>query len=179
MADHRKATEYKSECVKQAKEVLRSLKWEPSMIDASKEYRTRDGREVRIYATDGGGVCPVHGAIRITRSCWAPEHWDKRGIAREGSEEVDLIEVRPRIKQTMWLNIGKGGTAEGYNSKYWAVKCRAMDCIACIPVEVEFEQGEGLESVDCECCKGTGLEETVLHPDGEECHECGGVGRIL
>jgi hypothetical protein len=24
------------------------------MIDINKKYRTRDGREVRIYATDGG-----------------------------------------------------------------------------------------------------------------------------
>ena len=32
------------------------------MIDKNKQYRTRDGREVRIYATDGYGHYPVHDA---------------------------------------------------------------------------------------------------------------------
>ena len=33
------------------------------MIDKSKTYRTRDGREVRIYATDGVGDQAIHGAV--------------------------------------------------------------------------------------------------------------------
>ena len=33
------------------------------MIDMKKKYRTKDGREVRIYATDGVGHYPVHGAV--------------------------------------------------------------------------------------------------------------------
>jgi hypothetical protein len=32
------------------------------MISMDKQYRTRDGREVRIYAVDGGGKYPIHGA---------------------------------------------------------------------------------------------------------------------
>jgi hypothetical protein len=34
------------------------------MIDINKKYRTRDGREVRIYATDGDGDPLTHGAIK-------------------------------------------------------------------------------------------------------------------
>ena len=34
------------------------------MIDKSKTYRTRDGREVRIYATDGERGLRVHGATK-------------------------------------------------------------------------------------------------------------------
>ena len=32
------------------------------MISMNKQYRTRDGKKVRIYAVDAGGYCPVHGA---------------------------------------------------------------------------------------------------------------------
>ena len=35
------------------------------MIDINKKYRTRNGREVRIYATDGWSASPVHGAIKV------------------------------------------------------------------------------------------------------------------
>lgn len=35
------------------------------MIDKNKKYRTRDGKEVRIYCTDGRGLYPIHGAILI------------------------------------------------------------------------------------------------------------------
>ncbi len=33
------------------------------MISKDKTYCTRGGQEVRIYATDAGGLFPVHGAI--------------------------------------------------------------------------------------------------------------------
>ena len=33
------------------------------MIDMSKKYRTRDGREVRIYAVDGAKDYPVDVAV--------------------------------------------------------------------------------------------------------------------
>jgi len=45
------------------------------MIELGKQYKTRDGREVRIYAVDGGGEYPVHGAIKYDGGwfsrCWA------------------------------------------------------------------------------------------------------------
>ena len=33
------------------------------MISKDKQYKTRDGREVRVYATDGAGEFPIHGAV--------------------------------------------------------------------------------------------------------------------
>lgn len=32
-------------------------------FEPGKEYKTRDGRKVRIYATDAGGEYPIHGAV--------------------------------------------------------------------------------------------------------------------
>jgi len=53
------------------------------MFEVGKEYKTRDGRMVRIYATDAGGDYPIHGAILSpdTRNGWICESWDKDGKA--------------------------------------------------------------------------------------------------
>lgn len=116
------------------------------MIDKSKTYRTRDGREVRIYATDGDGPFPVHGAIKNV--WWDTETWTKEGavdayLGRSG----DLIEVRPRHKRTVWVNVHPH-TAKLYGSKEFAdIEAQSFSCkdrIACLRVELDFEEGEGL-----------------------------------
>lgn len=67
-------------------------------IDLKKKYRTRDGREVRIYATDGMGnknYC-VHGATLETAG-WFLRQWDIFGAWISGDKErdTDLIEFDP------------------------------------------------------------------------------------
>jgi hypothetical protein len=108
------------------------------MIDINKKYRTRDGREVRIYATDGKGVYPVHGAVKVEGG-WCFSTWKATGI--EGVNNVhDLIEVRPRHKRTVWLHVFKNGSVCATEESYYVPAGR----IACIKVELDFEEGEGL-----------------------------------
>lgn len=63
------------------------------MIDINKNYRTRDGREVRIYATDGVGDYPVHAAVKNSKG------WEVKVCKSCGSvssiykSPVDLVEV--------------------------------------------------------------------------------------
>ncbi|MGM0584255.1 MAG: hypothetical protein ACQEUZ_06360 [Pseudomonadota bacterium] len=52
------------------------------MFEAGKEYRTRDGRRARVYATDGGGPCPIHGAIN-KNDRWFAYCWRKDGTDAE------------------------------------------------------------------------------------------------
>lgn len=69
------------------------------MIELGKKYRTRDGREVRIYAVDGGGIFPVHGSI-LQGEGWTCEMWRDDGGYRTSAAEsskFDLIEVRPEV----------------------------------------------------------------------------------
>jgi hypothetical protein len=111
------------------------------MIDINKKYRTRDGREVRIYATDGHETYPIHGAIMDQG--WCPHHWMPDG--RGAFERFDLIEVRPRHKRTVWLNVyGSGIVPEACSSRENADRAAACNRIACIKVELDFEEGEGL-----------------------------------
>lgn len=69
-------------------------------IDINKKYRTRDGREVRIYATDGFGAEAIHGAIRSSNGAWLAYTWGSDGSSVT-SNNSNLIEVKPRIKRTV------------------------------------------------------------------------------
>jgi hypothetical protein len=113
------------------------------MINTEKQYRTRDGREVRIYATDGGGSRPVHGAYLTKNGFWISATWMADGKWDSENDAYNLIEVKPRHKRTVWINLYEtdGGTA--FASKKYADLCAASR-IACIKVDLDFEEGEGL-----------------------------------
>ena len=111
------------------------------MIDINKKYRTRDGREVRIYATDGGGSHPVHGAVKILTG-WFSCSWMQEGFHLVNEGPNDIIEVKPRIQRTIWLNLYKG---EGHpTTKEEADRQAAKTRIACVKVEIDCEEGHGL-----------------------------------
>lgn len=111
------------------------------MIDINKKYRTRDGREVRIYAVDGTDDQSIHGAVKDGHG-WTIAAWYGDGVHarsdRNGAR--DLIEVRPRHKRTVWVNVYPD---EVFTHHHQHVPNR-KDRIACIKVELDFEEGEGL-----------------------------------
>ena len=118
------------------------------MIDKDKQYRTRDGREARIYATDGYTDYPVHGAVK-QEEVWMPLQWRKEGFWHPTSRELDLVEVKPRIKRTMWVNVYPESVSLKIMSVSWPSKERAdnqamSNRIACAKVEIDCEEGEGL-----------------------------------
>jgi hypothetical protein len=68
------------------------------MIDLKKTYRTRAGWETRrLYATDGCGPYPIHGAVRHPGSGWMSHTWTNDGYSNASKRETesDLIEVQP------------------------------------------------------------------------------------
>jgi hypothetical protein len=109
------------------------------MININKKYRTRDGQEVRIYATDGTGSHPVHGAVKISIG-WISCCWMQEGFHMVNGGSYDLIEVKPRVKKTMWLSLYRNGAVLfcTENSKV------GDDCLARVKVEIDVEEGEGL-----------------------------------
>ena len=117
------------------------------MIDKSKQYRTRDGREVRIYATDGGGKDHIHGAVKNECGSWVAEQWYGGGkYAHCGVHMKDLIEVRPRIKREVWVNVypEESGMAYAHDCKKAANDCAGPSRIACVKLTIDCEEGEGL-----------------------------------
>jgi hypothetical protein len=111
------------------------------MIDKSKTYRTRDGREVRIYATDGDRHAPIHGAISHPDGSWTMLSWlEDGGWCKDHETNFDLIEVRPRHKRTVWLHVFKNSTVCATEEAYHEITNR----IACIKVDLDFAEGDGL-----------------------------------
>ena len=76
-------------------------------ININKKYTTRKGHSVRIYATDCGGVYPVHGAVYEkdfnNNYIWVSRTWTSDGEETDGDFEssYDLIEVDWR-KEIPW-----------------------------------------------------------------------------
>ena len=116
------------------------------MIDPKKQYCTSDGREVRIYAVDGGANKQVHGAY-ATEYGWTQCSWPADGMMSANPTPWDLIEVKPRIKREVWVNeyrndIGKRDWA-AFNSRQDADD-EDHQRIACIKLTIDCEEGEGL-----------------------------------
>ena len=116
------------------------------MIDINKQYRTRDGREVRIYATDGARG-KVHGAI-LTNEGWEHRTWNGSGVIVLCQEhDYDLIEVRPRHKRTVWLIVWSSNYIQVMNTPEWQISTSGRSGevpYACVKIELDYEEGEGL-----------------------------------
>lgn len=116
------------------------------MIDIKKQYRTRDGREVRIYATDGKGPASVvHGAIKYADG-WVQHTWFADGMYHYTQSCRDLIEVKPRIKREVWVNVYDDGPlcSQPYETREKADAWASLRRIACVRLTIDCEEGEGL-----------------------------------
>ena len=111
------------------------------MIDITKNYKTKDGKEVRIYSVADGGEYPVHGAIKqkggFWHGCWSCTSWTDMGFRVEGTTtSSDLVEVKP----TRWVNVYED-YAVTHPSREKADELAASDIrIAC----VEVKEGDGI-----------------------------------
>ena len=112
------------------------------MIDKNKQYRTRSGLQVRIYATDCGGEYPVHGAMFIDGR-WGLSCWTDEG-KNVSHTQLNLIEVKPRIKGTAWLNVYDSGEVAIHSSREDADEYAGPHRKACIRIPIDCEEGEGL-----------------------------------
>ena len=118
------------------------------MINPDKQYRTRDGREVRIYAVDGHGRMSVHGAV-FEGGGWRSVSWRSDGSRVHFDAPIDLIEVKPRHKRTVWLNVYQSNLVAAHSTSELAdggAKYTKDTRIACLKLELDFEEGEGLDN---------------------------------
>lgn len=123
-------------------------------FEVGHEYRTRDGRRARVYATDGYGGT-IHGAVwSSVEMGWVAVSWELGGECLR-SPETDLMPPEPE-RRTVWASVypdqGNGGTWSGFlSSTRLLADERANNRpgrIACVPVT--FTEGEGLSLMaDC------------------------------
>lgn len=112
-------------------------------LDFSKpeNLQTRDGREVRIYATDHVGLFCVIGAI-LEPHGWRLCNWtiDGWAIGVDMKSSSDLIPKPLRV--TGWVNVYKGGvfgwTGVSKTREDAAIN-QGIDCIGQIYIDAEVQ----------------------------------------
>lgn len=121
-------------------------------IELGKKYKTRDGREVRILATDLKSPYPV--AFVVTeRDGEERTHigYENGKVLRYTDSELDLIEVK--LLRTGWVNVygDAFGSRKEADRRARVTSARGVHKrIACIQVTVH--EGDGLEdSPDAGC----------------------------
>jgi len=115
-------------------------------VDINKQYKTRDGRAVRIYAVDGGNPLLVHGAVQFPNG-WFIESWNRDGsICMGRNMDADLVEQKPRFKHALFINVYENPEYDCACVTRESADFHASTRIACIPITVEGEVGEGLGS---------------------------------
>ena len=112
-------------------------------IELGKNYRLADGRAWRTYAVDGGGDEPVHGAWQDENGIWHNTQRRSDGSARVCNAVFDLVEVRPRHKRTVWINMYPGGGASLHLSRELADDY-GFKRHSCIEHTFDFAEGDGL-----------------------------------
>lgn len=116
-------------------------------IEMSKKYQTISGKSVRIISVDVRSEdMPVVGLID-EGTYESVKTFTKNGkyIGFGTESGMDLIEVKPRIKQTFWFNIYKDPQHTcRHMSKKDADKWKSSERLACVKVEIDCEEGEGL-----------------------------------
>ena len=71
-------------------------------IEVGRKYFTEDGREIRIYATDGAGVLPIHGAI-LKECGWVASKWYIDGYNPDYENWAIVYEEWvPEDKELVW-----------------------------------------------------------------------------
>jgi len=106
-------------------------------------YKTRDGREARVYAVDGAGIWCIHGAIKEYGE-WCSASWFSSGRADSDTSDGDLMPP----KRELWVNVHKWKdgtiTLRNHNSKRDAELYADMDIgdrnIA--RIRVEYTEGQ-------------------------------------
>ena len=115
-------------------------------IDPNKTYQTKSGREWRYYGENGNGQ--IHGAFKDILGFWCVDVWRENGeYFHHYDSSMDLVEAKPRIKRTYWLNI-----YENSSDNIFALGTRELADkwdspnrrLACVKVEIDCEVGEGL-----------------------------------
>jgi hypothetical protein len=82
-----------------------------TIFKPGQEYRTRDGRRARVYASDGQGRFPIHGAYITHKGGWWAAEWTLGGkLNGEGDpDDLDLMPPEPESQRFLLWTTPKIG----------------------------------------------------------------------
>ena len=114
-------------------------------------YKTRDGKDVKIVAIEGGIAIGYIVELGFNRglSTWRADN-GRFYFDLDEDHSNDLIDTKPRIKREAWLAVYKqeffGVVAGlGYSTKEQAMEEMKEGCIAIARVVIDCTEGENLD----------------------------------
>jgi len=119
-------------------------------IELGKEYETRGGDPVGIYAVGCGGVYSVHGYIDYGRGVRVLSAWTADGLYALGGScgDCDLVPASKRFRAERWVNVYSGGVIGLclHDTPDMAATAHWSDApVACVKVVIEGREGDGVE----------------------------------
>ena len=116
------------------------------LISMDKQYKTRDGRAVEVLKVDmKHKYYPVAVVITEEDGSQAIRSRTSTGdTTHSRTTGGDLVEVKPRIKQNVWVNIHDGDNVYVHKTREGADLAGGETRIACINMALDYEYGEGL-----------------------------------
>jgi hypothetical protein len=89
-----------------------------TIFKPGQEYRTRDGSRARVYAIDGGGDQPIHGAAMFNGEWWVAGWMASGSYYMDGdTNDLDLMPPEPEPKPatvTFTINFREGDKIRRY-----------------------------------------------------------------
>lgn len=133
-------------------------------IETGKYYVTRDGRKVRIYATDGAPDYPIHGSALSKDGQWYHLCWSKNGLYLPPKTdfaadivgpwaEKPVIDVPSMPAWTSWAAMDSDGVWHAYRvepeaeSAVWAVSEGYINYTRIPPSHAPKWEGDWKESL--------------------------------
>ena len=117
------------------------------MIEMGKEYKTREGKPVRLYTVNGANASqPVVGERHIYDDAWGVSTWDTQGRwTHDGAEhKYDLIEVKPVLVVDGWLNTYKDIMPVFHLTRRSADEQASPGRLSCLRIHRTYREGDGL-----------------------------------
>ena len=107
-------------------------------FEAGKEYKTRDGKKVRIYSTDtnGNSYNLIHGAV-LKKGVWHCFSWNENGHFI--NDEMHNFDLMPNQRE-FWVNIyARGNVSNIHKSRVKALAAATDSCLETIKVREVLE----------------------------------------
>lgn len=118
---------------------------------SGEEYEDRRGKKYRFIGLDENHLVfrEMHPGFRIVLRHKNGQFHPVEAIEMQEDIIRHVPKPKPKVKRTVWLNVyergmGPVGICTIFDTKEIADSMRTPYCIACIPVEIEYEEGEGL-----------------------------------
>lgn len=118
-------------------------KWEVGAV------KLVNGNDAKIFQINDRNNCMKYVGVRRVGLDWHPFAWDLCGTPSDSAFNEKTLSLAPTPKKTLrvrlWLNVYTGSLSYMYGTRQLADENAGQLRFACIEIDREVEEGEGLD----------------------------------